>query len=121
MFHFSELTQMGKLQLPQRFKHTHGNGIAQVQGTGLLPHGDADAVGAVCLQKVLRQPPRFPSEEEEAAVPIIRLGIASRRLGGKQAHLPDGIAREQLVQIFVNADIHQMPVVQPRPADGPAA
>lgn len=109
---------MGKIKLPQRLKDAHGDGIAEIQAPRLLPHGDADAAFVVCVQKFLGQTLRFTAEKEEAAVVVVRLGIAARRFGGKQPHLLDVIHGKKFRKVFINPHIDQMPVVQSRALDG---
>ena len=112
------ILQAGKIQLPQGFIHSNGNGVAQIQTACLLPHGKADAALPVCFQKILGKPLGLLAKEQVAAVVKCSLGIAAGSFGGKAPKFLYIIFLKKVFQIIIYSYIHKMPVIQTCPANG---
>ena len=85
--HFAKILQVGKLQLPQRFKYGHCHGVAEVQASGLRAHGKPNAAISVLLQKVLGQTFGFFTEEQVSVILKAGFCVAPGGFGGKAPHL----------------------------------
>ena len=111
------IQQVFKAGLPKGFKDGNGHSVAQVEAPGLATHGDTNALIPVCFQKILRKALCFLAEEQVAVIGEFRFTVAPGCFGGKAPELPDIVFGEEIFQIVVDPDIHQMPVIQTGPAD----
>ena len=68
-------------------------------------------------EQVFGQALRLLAEHQIAAVRIVCLVILPRRLCRKEAEAADVVFREKVVEVFIDAHIDQIPVVQPRTLD----
>ena len=86
----------------------------------LLPHRKADAALIVRHAERLRQARGLISENEPAAVLEFRLAVVLRSLGRGEPAVRGGLGVlfKEVGEVFVGADLDQMPVVQPRARDG---
>ena len=103
--------------LPQRLEDADGDAVAEVEAPCLGADGDADAFVIMRGEQVFGQALRLLAEHQIAAVRIVCLVILPRRLCRKEAEAVDVVFREKVVEVFIDAHIDQIPVVQPRTLD----
>ena len=115
--HCSLRLQVREALLPQRLKDTNCRGVSEIQAPRFGADGDSHAAIEMRGKEILRQSLRLLAKKQITAVRIVRLVVALRRFGGKQTHCLHVVFREKVVEIFVVAHVHQMPVIQPCPLD----
>ena len=72
------------------------------------------------FSKVFGQARGLLAEKQPAAVPELRRRIGVGRFRGGEPDIPGvWVPTKKVVQILVIEDLHQMPVIQSRPFDGP--
>ena len=118
LLHFSVILQVWKILLAQSLKDCHSHTVAEVQTSGLFPHGDTHTILIMLRKESLRQALGFLPEKQVAILAIVCLGIASGSLGAEQAHLLHGIPLKKILQRRVYPNIHQIPIIQPRTLHG---
>ena len=118
--HLAGALQARKSVLAQGLVDAHGHGVAEVQAPGVGHHGQADAPVPVLLPERQGQAGGFLAEEQPAVRREAGGLIGPGRLGGGEPQVPLRLrmAAEEVVQALVVEDLHQVPVVQPGPADG---
>ena len=103
-----------KTILAQGLVDAHRHGVAEVQAPGLGAHGQADAAVSEPLPEGLGKPGGLLAEEEPAVRRKPGLRVGPGGLGGGKPEVPGGLgmAAEQVLQVFVVENLHQVPVVQ---------
>ena len=71
------------------------------------------------VEEILRQAPGLLAEKEKALVGVIHFRVGPGRFRGEQPHLTDPVPGEEVLQVFVDPNIQQLPVVQPGPLELP--
>ena len=106
----------GEPVLLQRFIGQDGHRVCQVQTSGILPHGDADAAAAVFFPQPLGQSGGLLAEHQPAVGGKACLGIVSWGFGRGQPHIGLGMQGEKVLDVVIHRQVHHVPVVQSRPA-----
>ena len=111
------IQQLRIIQLPQRLVDRDGYGVAQIQTSCFLPHGDADTVVQVRFQEIFRKTLGLFAEKQIAIVGESNLCIAPGCFCGKTPKFLDIVLGEKVFQVIIDSDIHKVPIVQACPAD----